>query len=122
MLYHRPAIRTARRRPPREQELTRPRRFHPRTLPAGLAQVAGHTGHPKCVAELVRCWRDPAMTETLSGRRTLRVRHGTDVPLRAGVAPTAPGDAVLYMIDPTMHRAPDPTTVELFELAPGSVR
>ena len=122
MLYHRPAD------PDRpgadrswENEHTRPRRFHPRTLPAGLAQVAGHTGHPKCVAELVR-WRDPAMQETLSGKRTLRVRGGTDIHYQLGVADCEPGDAVLYMIDPSIHRAPDPAGVELFELAPGSVR
>ncbi len=121
MLYHRPAD------PDRpgadrswETEMTRPRRYHPRTLPAGLVQVAGHTGHPKCVAELVR-WRDPAMPETLSGRRTLRARGGDDVRYELGLAPAAPGDAVLYLIDPSLHRAPDPAAVELFELEPDPV-
>ena len=33
----------------------RPRRVHPRELPVGLTQVAGHTNHPMCVRELVRC-------------------------------------------------------------------
>ncbi len=120
MLYHRPSD------PDRpgadrswEREVTRPRRFHPRTLPAGLVQVAGHTGHPKCVAELVR-WRDATMEETLSGQRTLRV-SGAAVRYELGVTVPAPGDAVLYMIDPSLHRVVDPSTVELFELAPGTI-
>ena len=120
MLYHRPsdpdrpgADRTW------ESEVTRPRRFHPRTLPAGLFQVAGHTGHPKCVAELIR-WRDPSMEETLSGRRTLRVRAG-DIHYELGVLPPHAGDAVLYMIDPSFHRASDPASIELFNLTPGSI-
>jgi hypothetical protein len=120
MLYHRPAD------PDRpgadrtwENEVTRPRRYDPRTLPAGLVQVAGHTGHPKCVAELIR-WRDPEMEETLSGRRTLRVR-GDDVYYGLGLEPPQPGDAVLYMIDPSFHRATDPAAIDLFELTPGSV-
>ncbi|HUQ06820.1 MAG TPA: hypothetical protein VM261_30215 [Kofleriaceae bacterium] len=120
MLYHRPAD------PDRpgadrtwENEVTRPRRYHPRTLPAGLVQVAGHTGHPKCVAELIR-WRDPAMEETLSGRRTLRV-SGDVVEYSLGIHAPHDGDAVLYMIDPSFHRAADPAAVELFELAPDSV-
>jgi len=120
MLYHRPSD------PDRpgadrswEREVTRPRRYHPRTLPAGLAQVAGHTGHPKCVAQLVR-WRDPAMEETLSGRRTLRVA-GDRISYDLGVHAAGPTDAVLYMIDPSFHRATDPAAIELFELAPGSI-
>lgn len=120
MLYHRPSD------PDRpgadrswEREVTRPRRYHPRTLPAGLAQVAGHTGHPKCVAELVR-WRDPAMEETLSGRRTLRVAGG-QISYDLGIHAPGPTDAVLYLIDPSFHRATDPAAIELFELAPGSV-
>jgi hypothetical protein len=120
MLYHRPAD------PDRpgadrtwENEVTRPRRYDPRTLPAGLVQVAGHTGHPKCVAELIR-WRDPAMEETLSGRRTLRVA-GDTVHYTLGIAAPQPGDAILYMIDPSFHRATDPAAIELFELTPDSV-
>jgi hypothetical protein len=120
MLYHRPsdpdrpgADRTW------EREVARPRRYHPRTLPAGLVQVAGHTGHPKCVAELVR-WRDPSMEETLSGRRTLRVEDGA-VSYDLGIHAPRPGNAVLYMIDPSFNRATDPASIELFELAPGSI-
>lgn len=121
MLYHRPSD------PDRpgadrswEREVTRPRRFHPRTLPAGLFQVAGHTGHPKCVAELVR-WRDPSMQETLSGRRTLRVSPDGRILYDLGVHAPEPDDAVLYLIDPSFHRATDPATIELFELAPDSI-
>lgn len=118
MLYHRPAD------PDRpgadrswEREHARPRRFHPRSLPAGLAQVAGHTGHPKCVAELER-WRDPAMQETLSGRRTLRVSP-SDIAYSLGIVFGDPDDALLYMIDPSFHRCADPAAVDVFELLPG---
>ncbi|MCX5745786.1 MAG: transcriptional regulator, partial [Proteobacteria bacterium] len=53
LLYHRPS------NPERpgvdrawELAVARPRRFHPRTLPRGLTQIAGHTGHHKALEEL----------------------------------------------------------------------
>jgi hypothetical protein len=67
-------------------------------------------------------WRDAAMPETLSGRRTLRVQRDGAITYQLGVIPAEPGDAVLYLIDPSLHRAPDPTAVEPFELAPDSLR
>ncbi|MEZ4401128.1 MAG: metallophosphoesterase [Kofleriaceae bacterium] len=121
LLYHRPAD------PERpgadrrwEREAVRPRRYHPRALPRGLAQVCGHTGHPKCVAELAR-FCDPPLAETLSGRRTLEVDRVGRVRYRLGIHPGDADGAVLYLIDPSLHRAPDPAAVELLELAPGSV-
>ncbi|HVK75282.1 MAG TPA: hypothetical protein VM734_18255, partial [Kofleriaceae bacterium] len=118
LLYHRPAD------PDRpgadrswENERARPRRYHPKALPAGLRQVAGHTGHPKCVAELVR-WRDPDLIEEPAGLRTLWV-HGPAIRYELGVRPPTDGAAVLYMIDPSMYRAPS-AALEVLELEPGS--
>src|SRR5262249_10358500 len=53
LLYHRPTN-PERRGADRSWERVgpRPRRFDPRTLPPGLTQIAGHTGHNKCLAEL----------------------------------------------------------------------
>lgn len=121
MFYHRPAD------PERagadrswESAPGRPRRFHPRTLPAGLLQIAGHTGHPKCVEELAR-WSEPGLEEVPCGRRSLRVR-GESVGYQLGAARPEAGEAVLYLIDPSMHRAASAATVEIFELMPGSLR
>jgi hypothetical protein len=65
------------------------------------------------------------MEETLSGRRTLRVRgagNGScDISYELGITTPDAGDAALYLIDPSFHRCSDPATAELFELAPGSV-
>lgn len=120
LLYHRPAD------PERpgadrtwELEVTRPRRFHPRRLPRGLTQAIGHTGHPKCVAELVR-WRDPLLTEVPSGLRTLRASEH-EVHYHLGASPPRGDDAVVYMIDPSLHRVTDVRTLELLELDPGSL-
>ena len=121
MFYHRPAD------PERpgvdrswEAAPGRPRRFHPSALPAGVLQVAGHTGHPKCVEELAR-WAPEAMAEVPCGRRSLRVR-GETVRYQLGAARPEDGEAILYLIDPSMHRAPSAAAVELFELMPGSLR
>ena len=102
-----------------EQEQVRPRRFHPRRLPRGLIQAVGHTGHAKCVADLVR-WHDRDLQEVPAGLRTLRV-HGDDVKYQLGVTPPAADEAIVYMIDPTLHRVADVTSVELLALDPGSI-
>lgn len=121
LLYHRPADPERPGGDPTwELERARPRRYHPRRLPRGVVQVVGHTGHGKCVCELVR-WHDAAMIEAPAGLRTLRVR-GDDVSYQLGASPPAEGDAILYMIDPTLHRVADVTTVELLALDPGSLR
>jgi hypothetical protein len=121
MLYHRPAD-SERPGADRSWEAApgRPRRFHPRSLPAGILQVAGHTGHPKCVEELAR-WAEPDMQEVPCGRRSLRVR-GEDIRYQLGASRPDDGEAVLYLIDPSLHRAADAASVEIFELMAGSLR
>jgi hypothetical protein len=120
LLYHRPSD-SERPGADRQWEAApgRPRRFHPRSLPAGVLQVAGHTGHPKCVEELAR-WAESSMQEEPHGRRSLRVR-GDDIRYQIGACRPDAGEAVLYMIDPSLHRAKEATSVELFELMPGSL-
>lgn len=121
MLYHRPSD-PERPGADRQWEAApgRPRRFHPKTLPAGLLQIAGHTGHPKCVEELAR-WSESSMLEEPCGRRSLRVR-GEDIRYQIGACRPDEGEAVLYLIDPSMFRANDAASVEIFELMPGSLR
>src|SRR5215467_11842637 len=73
LLYHRP---TNPERPDADHawELAplRPRRFDPRTLPLGLAQIAGHTGHGKCLEELGAWSTEAARGRPHGGIRTLR--------------------------------------------------
>jgi hypothetical protein len=84
---------------------TRPRRFDPRTLPAGLVQVAGHTGHGKCLEELGP-WATPAAHRRKHGGiRTLRVAGGT-VTYDLGVAPPEDDAADLILIDGELRRLP----------------
>ena len=74
MLYHRPSN-------PAVGSLfdqARPRRFDPRTLPRGLTQVAGHSGHAKCVHELGAWVSATAAARKHGGVRTLIV-DGNDV-------------------------------------------
>ncbi len=121
MLYHRPSDPD---RPGADRQWEaapgRPRRFHPKALPAGVLQIAGHTGHPKCVEELAR-WSESSMREEPCGRRSLRVR-GDDIRYQLGACRPDEGEAVLYLIDPSLFRAADAASVEIFELMPGSLR
>lgn len=121
MLYHRPSD-PERPGADRQWEAApgRPRRFHPKSLPAGVLQLAGHTGHPKCVEELAR-WSESSMREEPCGRRSLRVR-GDDIRYQLGACRPDEGEAVLYLIDPSLFRAHDAASVEIFELMPGSLR
>lgn len=106
LLYHRP---TNPERPDadRQWELapTRPRRFDPRTLPIGLVQIAGHTGHGKCLEELGPWATDAARSRAHGGIRTLRLARQT-VTYDLGVA--APEDEVadLILIDGELRRVP----------------
>jgi Calcineurin-like phosphoesterase len=121
LLYHRPSDPD---RPGVDRQWAaapgRPRRFHPRSLPAGVLQLVGHTGHPKCVEELAR-WTESSMREEPCGRRSLRVR-GDDIRYQLGACRPDEGEAVLYLIDPSLSRAHDAASVEIFELMPGSLR
>jgi hypothetical protein len=108
LLYHRPS------NPDRDDadpawalSTSRPRRFDPRTLPRGLTQVAGHSGHAKCVHELGEWVRPAARARAHGGIRTLRV--GPDgISYDLGVAAPAPaGDvADLILIDGELRRVP----------------
>ncbi|HEY0195428.1 MAG TPA: hypothetical protein VGC42_30140, partial [Kofleriaceae bacterium] len=93
----------------------RPRRFDPRTLPLGLTQVAGHTGHHKCLEELGDWSTARARTRPHGGIRTLR-HDGRAVTYDLGVMAPAPGVADLILIDGEARRVP-PAEVDLLPLA-----
>lgn len=106
LLYHRPSN-PERRRADRSWELAvaRPRRFDPRTLPPGLTQIAGHTGHNKCLEELDGWATAAARGRAHGGIRTLR-RAGQTVTYDLGVASPAGGAADLILIDGELRRVP----------------
>jgi hypothetical protein len=106
LLYHRPTN-PERRGADRSWELApaRPRRFDPRTLPVGLTQIAGHTGHNKCLAELGNWATDAARGRKHGGIRTLR-RDGDAVIYDLGIAAPAAGVADLILIDGELRRVP----------------
>ncbi len=109
--YHRPAFPSS----GPTWDPVRPRRFDPRTLPPGLRQVVGHTGHSTAIKRL-REWAGEHSHDTVGPVRTLRVR-GADVSYALGVAPIAADEAGLWMIDGTMARCA-PERYELFPLDP----
>ena len=104
LLYHRPARADRPDGDPAwEFDPARPRRFDPRSLPRGLRQVVGHTGHRKCKAELDDDWlTEAARQKEIGGIRTLRV-DGDDVLYDLDVLPARPGAADLYLIDGEMR-------------------
>jgi Calcineurin-like phosphoesterase len=94
---------------------TRPRRFDPRTLPVGLTQIAGHSGHAKCVEELGSWVAPAARARQHGGIRTLRVAP-TGVTYDLGIAPPEQQVADLILIDGELRRVPA-TEVALLPLA-----
>ncbi|HEU4734077.1 MAG TPA: metallophosphoesterase [Kofleriaceae bacterium] len=106
MLYHRPTN-PERTDADRSWELARarPRRFDPRTLPVGLVQIAGHTGHNKCLSELGAWSTAAAQGRKHGGIRTLRLA-GETVTYDLGVAPPAVEVADLILIDGEARRVP----------------
>jgi hypothetical protein len=104
LLYHRPTN-PDRRDADRSWELApaRPRRFDPRTLPVGLVQIAGHTGHSKCLHELGDWSTDAARGRKHGGIRTLRC-VGQHVTYDLGVAASAADAADLILIDGELRR------------------
>lgn len=92
-----------------------PRRFHPHDLPPGLIQACGHTGHPKCLEELVPWVSESAHTMLLGNLRTLRAgSHG--VKYDAGIH--LDGDeASLLMIDGQMNLVSRPQDYAVLDLA-----
>lgn len=116
LLYHRPS------NPDRDstdpawaRAPSRPRRFDPRTLPPGITQIAGHSGHAKCVYELGEWVDADARARKHGGIRTLRVVSGR-VSYVLGVAPPADGAAELILVDGEMRRV-DASDVALLPLA-----
>lgn len=105
LLYHRPT------NPDREGadeawELSpeAPRRFDPRTLPRGLAQIVGHSGHARCVRDLAP-WVVPASVEGNVALRTLRT-DGANVVYEPFVSAPRAGEGTCLMIDPGFADAP----------------
>jgi len=117
MLYHRPVqIDRAGSAPDWALDPARPRRFDPRSLPRGLRQIVGHTGHRKCKVELDDVWfTAAARAKDLGGIRTLRV-DGERVLYDLGILEDRPGVADLYLVDGEMRFAP-PNEYPLLPLA-----
>ena len=95
------------------------RRFDPRDLAGGLAQVTGHIRDAKC-RELMPAWSDPAPAQDgplrhlwTNGRA---VRYARGLPGEAARAGQAAGEAaLLYFADGGMNHAA-PARYELFDL------
>jgi hypothetical protein len=104
LLYHRPSNRSTNPAGGAAWNTDRPRRFDPRTLPP-ITQIAGHSGHAKCVQELADWCAPGAHSRKHGGIRTLRVCDGT-VCYDMGVAPPVAGAADLILIDGELRRLP----------------
>lgn len=115
LLYHRPSnpLRDGA-DPAWELATTQPRRFDPRTLPRGLTQVVGHTGHAKALKELGVWATLAAKARAHGGIRTLRV-DGEKVAYEPGVLEPKAGVAELIMIDGEMRHV-QPSDYPLLEL------
>jgi len=103
LLYHRPSA------------TEKARRFHPRALPRGLVQVAGHTGHHKALEELGPFATSAAIARARGGIRTLAVGGDGTITYDVGVAAPDEAAAHLVMIDSEMRRMP-PGEVALLRL------
>ena len=93
----------------------RPRRFDPRTLPSGITQIAGHSGHAKCVHELGAWCTDAARARKHGGIRTLTVVGGqvtydaglgADPLVALGGWSGGDGAAELILVDGELRRVP----------------
>ncbi len=103
LLYHRPS------NPERpgadrgwELDAEAPRRFDPRALPRGVVQIAGHSGHPRCVRELGAWVAERAASVPVGCLRTLW-SDGARVTYEAAIVETSPLDATLHLIDADMN-------------------
>lgn len=117
LLAHRPAARVRPGADPSwEFDPSRPRRFEPKELPLGLVQVAGHTGHAKCLRELAASWiTAAARARPHGGIRTLR--RLDDVAAIYDLGVQAPGGAAdLILIDGEM-RTVDAGNYQLLRLS-----
>ncbi|MFT3698119.1 MAG: hypothetical protein QM831_33570 [Kofleriaceae bacterium] len=105
LLYHRPSN-------PAVGSLfdhDRPRRFDPHSLPPGLTQIAGHSGHAKCVYELGDWVTAAARARKHGGVRALivdgdRVTYDLVTANHPLVLPRSPTAAELVMVDGEMRR------------------
>lgn len=118
MLFHRPCN-PDREGADRAWELFQaaPRRFDPRTLPTGLVQVVGHTGHRKCLQMLGSWVTTEAAAHKVGGIRTLLVVADV-VRYHLGCLPpltTAASGADLIMIDGEMRAVP-PSEYQLLQV------
>ena len=121
LLYHRPSNPAT----GATFDPARPRRFDPRRLPNGLTQIAGHSGHAKCVQELGAWCSAAAKARKHGGIRALvvdgeRVTYelglGADPFVCFGGWSGGDGAAELILIDGELRRVPS-DEVELLELA-----
>jgi hypothetical protein len=97
LLYHRPSNPAS----GSPFDADRPRRFDPRSLPDGLLQIAGHSGHNKCLFELGAWCTERAHGRAHGGIRSLVVDGGA-VTYDLGIA----DDASLILIDGELRRVP----------------
>jgi hypothetical protein len=104
LLYHRPSN-PDQETPDKAWSLaaTRPRRFDPRRLAPGITQIAGHSGHAKCVQELGPWVAESAKARKHGGIRTLRVENDTVI-YDMGIAPAADDVTDLILIDGELRR------------------
>jgi hypothetical protein len=107
LLYHRPSNPAC----GSKFDAARPRRFDPRTLPMGLTQIAGHSGHHKLLEELGPWATARARARARGGIRSIAVR-GDEVVYDLGTA------GELILIDGELRRVP---AAEVELLALGSV-
>lgn len=106
LLYHRPSDPARSTVDPRAAiGSARPRRFDPRTLPSGLTQIVGHTGHAKCTEELAAWATEAAFARKHGGIRTLRVTERA-LCYDLGVTAPAEGAADMIFVDPELRRVP----------------
>lgn len=121
LLYHRPSDPDRRREEKGpavdidwEFAPTRPRRFHPKDLPAGLTQVCAHTNHRKCLKELGKGWIAPGFSPDFEGVRTLARSEDGAIRYAPGIAE---GNARMLLLDPAMSALADPRACPLLELS-----
>ena len=100
MFYHRPGMKLD----PDDRRFggEAPRRFEPTTLPRGLVQAVGHSGHRRNKKDLASIATPEALAHALGGLRTLRTTKGRAV-YELGLTPPDRAEATMYLVDGEMH-------------------